>query len=136
MRLRWERGSRLPRVPLWAVALVGVWLLLVLGGVLLERWQGAPLETCLLHRVSGRPCPTCGSTRVVLAFLQGRWGAAFGWNPFVAVGLAGGTALLALRLASGWRPVLEANPWERNLLLAGGVGLLLANWVWVLRTQP
>ena len=135
MKVRWERAPRVPRPPAWAVGLVAGWLLLVLGGVLLER-QGAPeLETCLFHRLTAHPCPTCGSTRVVLAVTRGAWRAALGANPLVAAGLALGGLLLSVRLATGWTPRLEATARERSLLLAAGLAVLLANWAWVWRTQ-
>jgi len=135
MKVRWEPARRLPRPPLWAAALVGSWALLVLGGVLLEARGGPPLETCLFHRFSGHPCPTCGSTRVVLAFLRGDWAAALRLNPLVALGLGlAGLGLLA-RFVSGHAVRLDLSLRERGALLAAGVTLLLANWIWVLQTQ-
>lgn len=135
MRFHWERSPRLPRPPWWAAALVGFWLLLVLGGVLLER-RGAPsVETCLFHRLSGHPCPTCGSTRVVLAFTHGDWAGALRLNPLVALGLGLAALWLLTRLATGWTLRLWVSLRERGVLLAVGVTLLLANWIWVLQTQ-
>lgn len=135
MRFHWERSPRLPRPPWWAAALVGCWLLLVLGGVLLER-RGAPsVETCLFHRLSGHPCPTCGSTRVVLAFTHGDWAGALRLNPLVGLGLGLAALWLLTRLATGRTLRLTASLRERGALLAVGVTLLLANWIWVLQTQ-
>ncbi|HEY3399114.1 MAG TPA: DUF2752 domain-containing protein [Geothrix sp.] len=136
MLVRWERVPRLPLPPLWAAVLVGSWLLLVLGGVLLKG-RGAPsLETCLFHRWSGHPCPTCGSTRVVLAFGRGAWGEALRLNPLVALGLGLGCLWLLVRLATGRALRAEVPLRVRGALLAVGVTLLLANWIWVLQTQP
>lgn len=135
MKVHWERASRLPRPPAWAAGVVAAWALLVLVGVLLERWGAPAQETCLLHRLTGHPCPTCGSTRVVLGFLQGQWLQAFRMNPFVATGLVAGGVWLALRLvlARGLRAELSSG--EQRAALALGLALLLANWIWVLRTQ-
>lgn len=107
----------------------------MLVGVLLERWGAPAQETCLLHRLTGHPCPTCGSTRVVLGFLQGQWLQAFRMNPFVATGLVAGGVWLALRLvlARGLRAELSSG--EQRAALGLGLALLLANWIWVLRTQ-
>lgn len=125
----------MPRPPAWAAALVGAWALLVLGGVLLE-WRGAPaLDTCLFHRLTGHPCPTCGSTRVVLGLGQGAWLQALRLNPFVTVGLGVGTVWLLVRLITGRTPRLGLSLRERGAMLALGVTLLLANWIWVLQTQ-
>lgn len=135
MELRWERVPRLPRPPLWAGALVGSWSLLVLGGLLLERRAGSPVETCLFHRLSGHPCPTCGSTRVVLGLARGDWGAALLLNPLVALGLTLGGLVLLVRLVTARAPRLALSPREQHALLVLGVALLLGNWAWVLRTQ-
>lgn len=117
------------------MVLVGFWLLLVLAGVLLEQWGGPALETCLLHRLSGQPCPTCGSTRVVLALGRGAWLAALRGNPMVALGLPLGALWLGLRLGLGRALEVDLSRRERNTLLILGLVALAANWVWVLRTQ-
>lgn len=136
MKFHWERAPRLPRPPAWAAAVVGAWALLVLAGVLLERWGAPAQETCLLHRLTGHSCPTCGSTRVVLGFIQGQWRQALWMNPFVAIGLVAGGLWLGLRLALGRTLRADLSPGERGVALALGLALLLANWIWVLRTQP
>ena len=135
MRLHWVRTRRLPRPPVWAVVLVGTWLLLVLMGVLLERAGVAVGETCLLQRLTQHPCPTCGSTRVLLGLAEGDWRGALRVNPLVALGLDAGLLWLGVRLVSGRVPRFECSRLERHLLLALGVVILLANWVWVLRVQ-
>ncbi len=135
MRLRWERVSRLPRPPVWSLVLMGLWVLLVLAGVLLERRGGPALETCLLHRLSGQPCPTCGSTRVVLALGRGAWLAALRCNPMVALALPLGALWLGLRLCLGRALEVDLSRRERSIGLVLGLMALAANWVWVLRTQ-
>jgi hypothetical protein len=117
------------------VVLVGCWLLLVLAGVLLEQRGGPALETCLLHRLSGQPCPTCGSTRVVLALGQGAWLAALRCNPMVALALPLGASWLGLRLSLGRVLEVDLSRRQRSVLLGLGLAALAANWVWVLRTQ-
>ena len=135
MKFHWERAPRLPRPPAWAAAVVGAWALLVLAGVLLERWGAPAQETCLLHRLTGHPCPTCGSTRVVLGFVQRQWVQAFRMNPLVAAGLLAGGLWLGLRLALARRLRIEFSTGEQRAALGLGLALLLANWIWVLRTQ-
>ncbi len=135
MNFHWVQAPRVPRPPAWAVILVGFWLLLVLGGVLLESRGASPHETCLLHRLTGHPCPTCGSTRVVLGFFSGAWTEAFLMNPLVAFGLVLGGLWFGFRLVFGRSIQLDLSPVERRLALILGMGALLANWVWVLRTQ-
>lgn len=135
MRLRWERTSRVPRPPAWALGLVGGWLLLVAAGVLLEQRGAGTLETCALHRLTGHPCPTCGSTRVALGLARGAWLDALRLNPLVTLGLLLGGTWLGARLVSGRSLTLDVTARERHVLLALGLAALLANWAWVLRTQ-
>ena len=117
------------------MVLVGCWLLLILAGVLLEQRGGPALETCLLHRLSGQPCPTCGSTRVVQALGQGAWLVALRCNPMVALGLPLSALWLGVRLSLGKALKVDLCRQERNLVLILGLAALVANWVWVLRTQ-
>ena len=37
---------------------------------------------CLFKRITGLPCPSCGSTRSVLSILNGDYIGALLWNPF------------------------------------------------------
>ena len=135
MKVHLERAPRVPRLPVWAVAVLGSWMLLVVLGVLVERRGGPALETCLLHRLTGQPCPTCGSTRVVLALGQGAWVEALRLNPLVTLGLVVGTLGFGLRLATGRTLRMQLSSWEQRVALAIGLAALAVNWLWVLRTQ-
>lgn len=135
MKFHLERGTRVPRLPVWAAFALGLWLLLVALGTLLDRRGGPALETCLLHRLTGHPCPTCGSTRVVLGLGQGAWGEAFRFNPLVSVGLLLSAAVFGLRLVTGRALRVELSSREQKVALGIGLAALLANWAWVLRTQ-
>lgn len=42
---------------------------------------GQEIIVCFFKRLYGIPCPSCGSTRGLLALFQGEWKAAFMWNP-------------------------------------------------------
>lgn len=72
----------------------------------------------------------------MLGILEGDWAGAIRMNPLVVVALGLGAAWFLVRLATGRALHLEASARERGGLLAAGLTLLLANWIWVLRTQP
>jgi hypothetical protein len=133
IRLRWEPCSRIPAVPLWALAIVGGWGLFVALAVGLQRFTGIPLDICLFRQLTGHPCPTCGSTRIVLGFLQGHGLLVARLNPGVWAALVGAAALLAVRVILGRRLRLEASALERRWLLVAGLVLVLLDWWWVLR---
>jgi hypothetical protein len=107
-------------------------MLLLIGGISIVGHQ-AHIGICPLRRLTGIPCPTCGTTRAVLALLRGDWSAAFTSNP-LASGLALAAGLYAviaaaLFLVKGKIPVLQCT--RRGWMLILGTGLLLAvlNWI-------
>lgn len=118
------------------MALPGLLLLLwgglVLLSALLERSLGGTFETCLLLRVTGQPCPTCGSTRALVALLHGQGAVAFRCNPLatVALPLLGLAAFARLGFGRCFR--IERDARESRFLLVVGLGALAANWAWVL----
>ncbi len=132
MRLALESCGRLPRGLGLPALLVLVWGALVLLSAVVEQASGRPFETCLLLHATGRPCPTCGSTRALFALLRGHWAEAFLLNPLATAALPLLGAVVGLRVGLGRRLRVEASRRERSALLAAGLVLLLANWAWVL----
>ena len=96
-----------------------------------------PLPKCVLHQLTGLPCPTCGGTRCVRHLTHGAWTAAFLINPFVFLAL-GGTALydiyaaivLALRLPRLRFDHISAR--TGNLVRISFLAALLLNWAWLI----
>ena len=111
---------------------VVAWGLLVLASALWERGGGRPLETCLLLRFTGHPCPTCGSTRALFAMFQGHPAQAFHLNPLFSLLLPGVAFLALMRLGFGRCLRLDGNSREYRFLLFAGLATLAANWAWVL----
>ena len=120
------------RVPRAASALVASGLLA--SAFVLPARRPLPLDLCVLHRLTGLPCPTCGLSRSVCLFARGEWGASLVMHP------AGGLAFGALVIAAAWLTweAVTDRDLERALrirltraLLGVGGGLSLA--VWVLR---
>ncbi len=131
--MRIERVERWPAVPGWAVLLGGVYLSLV-G---LWTWAGRNEmgdrpTVCMFRRVTGRPCPTCGTTRLVIAAGTGKLHKAAAHNPFVFALAVVGLALLAMRVGFRRRVVWITSPVSRRIVTATLLLALLANWLYLL----
>ncbi|MDH6135953.1 hypothetical protein P3T37_005372 [Kitasatospora sp. MAA4] len=84
-----------------------------------------PGVLCPLRRLTGIPCPACGSTTVFIEAGHGHWLAALTANPVTVVGVI---ALLTAPLGGGawwWRQA----PRTRNALIAGAA---VTAWLWQL----
>jgi hypothetical protein len=108
------------------------------GIFLLSIWdpltQPGP-TVCMLRRVTGLPCPSCGMTRGVALCLRGHPLEATGYNPLTLPVLVG-AFLLAIKWSyeclTGTRLVLLCSrPLRRFLFLLFGVVVLL-NWTYML----
>ena len=115
----------------WPVSVAAAWLAAVM---LLSRDPIGILRPCPLRLLTGLPCPTCGGTASMRAFLQGDFARAFATNPLVAL-------LAAASLVTGLAAIVLI-PWAGRLRCPGGLrgrgialillALLLANWVYLL----
>lgn len=126
----------MPPAPFYrrAIALLGVGA----GWVSVSATGVVTFTPCLVKHLTGYPCPTCGATRAVVAFLRGDVAAAFGLNPLgpVAVVVA---SLVVLLLAydlltrrallpdvSRWAIAQVARP-----VVFAPLGLaMVMNWAW------
>jgi hypothetical protein len=102
------------------------WVALVTVFVLIKP-AGSEATLCLFRNATGLPCPTCGSTRAVLAVVDGRLLDAVLLNPLMFVA----TVIGAVWLAGG--RIYSKN---RSSPFWIGMGVLLAvNWAWVIARQ-
>ena len=131
--MRIERVSAAPSVPWWAVVIVCLYLSLVGLHALIGRHGGADSRPlCLFRALTGRPCPTCGATRTVLAAARGDLRGAAACNPLMfALGVVG-LALLALRIGFGLRVIWITSARSRRILAATLLAALVANWFYLL----
>ncbi len=97
---------------------------------------GLPQPVCPFHALTGVPCPTCGSVRMVENLLGGHVAEAFTWNPLVFVGLL---AVALWSVISALRKVLDLPSWrlvvddrERLVFRLTAVVLIAVNWVYLI----
>jgi len=92
------------------------------------------LPPCGFRVVTGHPCPTCGTTRLILHLLEGQWLQGFRSNPFFFMFLAvmfswvfaGAVAWLARRDLR-----IEVGPREERWLWCLLGAAFLVNWVYL-----
>ena len=82
---------------------------------------------CPLKRLTGIPCPACGTTRACLLLLRGEVRAAFATQPFALTALLLAPAAFFPRVRA-----LAAALWKRPSAKALCLFLLLADWLYVL----
>jgi hypothetical protein len=107
---------------------------LVVGASLLIH--AARLSFCPLKRLTGFPCPTCGSTRAFLSLARGNFATAWTFNPLAAVmfSLLGLYALTALTfwLTTRRIPVMLASRKTWCRLAVGLLLLAIINWIFMI----
>jgi hypothetical protein len=91
---------------------------------------------CPFQQITGWPCPTCGATRALAALTQGNLMAALSFNPLVAAVslflMAAGAVSLAGRMFRVELPAPRPGPALQRFLRAGAVGIVLANWTYLI----
>ena len=136
MRMKPRPVPRWPRVPLGIVGFLALWALIVALGQWYRHATGSRLDTCLFHRLTGWPCPTCGTTRGLLALARGDWRTSFAWNPLVMSGFLVAVLATAGRVLTARTLEIELSPVERRVLIGAGLMVLAVNWAWLIHSHP
>ena len=112
-----------------AIALVGC---VAVGVLHLDR---LPMTFCMFKRLTGLPCPTCGTTRAFGRFFALDVRGAFAMNPLATVGafllVAWAIADLAL-LTRGRSLSLRVSPPVARVLRVAAVVAIAANWLYLI----
>ena len=136
MRIRLTRTSRLPSWSAPVVAFGLLWLVLAIAGTIvawtLHQRLGMSMTLCTFKTITGFPCLTCGATRCALCVLDGRFIAAFLYNPLVFTGALVAGALLLLRVVFGCTLRLDLRGWRRTAAWMLAIALALANWAYLI----
>ena len=126
-----EKTGRKPAVPPAPLIVGIVWFLIVVTGIVISHRFNLPLEFCMFRRLTGIPCPTCGSTTGGMLILQGHLLQGWLQNPFVYSALP----LIGVHLlfqgitcySTGYRFTGRALP----VPVAGLTILILLNWAYL-----
>lgn len=132
MKIKVVQVCRHPPWPLWAVLLVLVWSGLGVGAVWLSAYLGRPVQLCLVKRLTGIACPTCGFTRGALSLLHGRAGQAWLYNPLLNSVLALFFTATAVRVIFARSVRISLTSTERSIAWILAVVLFFANWAYVI----
>jgi hypothetical protein len=135
MHVSLRPAPRWPRIPAWSIGFVALWALIVIIARIVEWRTGTDLDTCLFHRLTGHPCPTCGTTRGLLAMARGDWKRSFLWNPLTMGGAVLVFAGSIGRAITAKTITLQMSQRERRLFLTIFLVLLGLNWTWLIYSQ-
>jgi hypothetical protein len=89
----------------------GVLTALLAAGVFVNPSRPLPIDLCLLKKLTGLPCPTCGLTRAVCCALQGDWAASLGFHP---------AGILVVVSVAGWVTWMSLEAWRGQVLWLTG----------------
>lgn len=95
-------------------------------------------DVCLIKSATGVPCPSCGTTRSVLAGIKGDWQAAFHWNPLGLILLPAMVIIpiwIIVDVVTGRAGFLKSyrnleSFLHRKWVYIPAIALMLANWIW------
>ena len=132
MKVRFTKAPRLPRLPLWAAAVVIFWLALVVANLWVNRLLSRETTLCMFKRLSGHPCPTCGATRGVMALAQGRIVEALTTNPMLTLIGLGIVGVVGFRLIAGKAIRVELTRNERRMAWGLAALIFVANWAFLI----
>lgn len=127
-----QPATRRIHCPPWALIAGAAWLALVGAAVYFApRAEDAP-ALCTFKRLTGVPCPTCGTTRMTMALSRGDVASALALNPLMATLFAASLVWLILRLGCGRTITLATTKRQRRMLWLAAAIMLCANWVYLI----
>ncbi len=109
-----------------------------LGWVVLNLFNLNILPGCIFHKITGIPCPACGSTRAVIALINGDFKEGMHANPLgilTTLVFAVMTVWIARDLfhkkETFYRFYLKINTsFKKKIVCIPFIILLLINWIW------
>jgi hypothetical protein len=115
-----------------------VYLLVAGAGIffvyILYLFNRLPHLPCVFKTITGYPCPTCGSTRIMSSLINLDMVSAFGWNPLLFLG---GITFITwvfygfYMLFSGKKIQVIFTKKEGLYLRLGLITLFILNWIYL-----
>ena len=136
MKVKTRPVPRWPRISPGIFGFVALWGLVVITARVFTHYTGADLDTCLFHRLTGYSCPTCGTTRGLMAMARGSWRESFAWNPLTMTGAVAGSLALVGRALTARTVEFEFTSTEKRLLLGFALAVTGINWAWLIHSHP
>jgi hypothetical protein len=119
-------------IPAWAVGIVLAWLGLAAVAQWIAPRMNFALPMCLFKRITGLPCPTCGTTRGMMHLLHGDVVGAWLYNPLVFTVLSIAAAVILVRILWRVEVRVELSRPERVGFWCVLAVAVLANWAYVI----
>lgn len=117
---------------MWAAAVFLGWAALVGTATFLANLVGHNLPLCAFKRLTGIPCPTCGSTRGAISLAHGDLAQAWCYNPLVFSVAVVFVAGLLVRVMLGRAVVVDLSRRQRAAAWVVAAAVLLLNWTYVI----
>ncbi|BBB32808.1 hypothetical protein TTHT_1291 [Thermotomaculum hydrothermale] len=106
-----------------------------IGGYIFVKLGLMPPMQCQFKHFTGYPCPTCGTTRLVLSLYNFDLISAFKFNPFMFIS----GVLFGLWSLTGFLPVffkkklsIDITKKEKKIILIIVFILFIANWIYLI----
>ncbi|MDF1755031.1 MAG: DUF2752 domain-containing protein [Verrucomicrobiales bacterium] len=106
----------------------------ILAGHFLSRHYETSFTTCLFKRITHQPCVLCGGTRASLSLAAGDPVEAVKYNPLVTAVLSYIGFAMFLKFALGRKLILNGFAADRRFLWSATLVIVIANWIYILRT--
>lgn len=117
------------------VAVVTLFVFTVLAGHFFARHYQIDASPCLFKLVTREPCFLCGGTRASVSLASGQPVIAFRFNPLVTILLCFTGIVLLLKFLFARKLRLSGAIANRQFLWWAVILLVLANWIYIVKTS-
>ena len=124
-----------PRRAFGPIAFFGL-VAAAIGIAWLIQFFGLSIPKCSMLKFTGIPCAFCGGTRSLQAIGHLDFANAFWWNPLVMMGAIGAAVAAIFSFLAPRMVARIAGRAQRWPLMWIGLGVVMANWIFVAMFLP